>query len=285
MTSVRTVLGDVDPATLGVTDAHDHLFLRSQLLPGQELADEAAALVVLRELGAAGGQTLVQWTPYGMGRRRSALPELSRTSGIQVVAATGLHRAEHYAELPEDLAELFVSELTTGRVRAGLIKVSSSFHGVDDHARRTMTAAATAHLATGAPIAVHLEAGTGGLATMELLTGLGVPPERVILGHVGRFPDPAGQLALARIGAFLGFDGPSRANHPTDWRLRDGLTALADAGHADQLLIGGDTTTAAARLAPGPAWLLTTLRPSLDGALAERMFVRNPAAAFAADWR
>ena len=36
---VRTVLGDLDPAGLGVCDAHDHLFLRSPQLPGQELAD------------------------------------------------------------------------------------------------------------------------------------------------------------------------------------------------------------------------------------------------------
>ncbi|MYX99604.1 phosphotriesterase, partial [Streptomyces sp. SID486] len=43
MTQVRTVLGDVRPQDLGVCDAHDHLFLRSPQLPGQELDDARAA--------------------------------------------------------------------------------------------------------------------------------------------------------------------------------------------------------------------------------------------------
>ncbi|MGW4278117.1 phosphotriesterase, partial [Streptomyces seoulensis] len=39
MSAVRTVLGDLPPAELGVTDSHDHLFFRSPRLPGQELDD------------------------------------------------------------------------------------------------------------------------------------------------------------------------------------------------------------------------------------------------------
>jgi predicted metal-dependent phosphotriesterase family hydrolase len=41
---VRTVLGDVVPEELGVTDSHDHLFVKSAVLPGRELDDEDAAL-------------------------------------------------------------------------------------------------------------------------------------------------------------------------------------------------------------------------------------------------
>ncbi|TSB30101.1 hypothetical protein FNJ62_08440 [Streptomyces benahoarensis] len=51
----------------------------------------------------------------------------------------------------------------------------------------------------------------------------------------------------AETGAFLAFDGPSRAHHATDRRLPDALRSLADAGHGAQLLLGGDTTTAGAR--------------------------------------
>jgi predicted metal-dependent phosphotriesterase family hydrolase len=40
--SVRTVLGDVPAADLGVCDAHDHLFFRSVQLAGQELDDADA---------------------------------------------------------------------------------------------------------------------------------------------------------------------------------------------------------------------------------------------------
>jgi phosphotriesterase-related protein len=196
------------------------------------------------------------------------------------------------------LADLFVAELTRGMdggsaPRAGMIKVAGGFHGLDGHARQVMVAAARAYHETGAPIGVHLELGTAALDVLDLLCGdLGVPPARVILGHLNRSPDPRVQRKAAEAGAFLAFDGPSRANHATDWRLLDSLVALVDAGHAGQLLLGGDTTTAAARAAtdggPGMPFLLRVLRPAIAGelgeAVAEKIFVANPARAFQVDW-
>lgn len=163
--TVRTVLRDVLPEELGVCDAHEHLFFASPRLPGQELRDASGARAELAAFRAQGGTSVVQWTPYGLGRRAADLPPLARDTGVHVIAATGLHQAEHYApelltELRRRLAEVFVSELTAGigtsGVRAGLIKVAGGFHALDAHARWTMTAAAEAHHATGAPIAVHL---------------------------------------------------------------------------------------------------------------------------------
>ena len=300
--TVRTVLGDVAPEALGVCDAHDHLFLTSPQLPGQELDSAAQAARELAAFRAVGGQSLVQWTPHGMGRHAGELPELSRTTGVRVVAATGLHQAAHYTpELlhrlrAEGLAEVFVRELTKGigdtDVRAGLIKVAGGFHGLDAHARWTMDAAADAHRATGAPISVHLELGTGALDVLDMLCGeLGVPPGRVILGHLNRSPDLAVHRQAAEAGAYLAFDGPSRAHHATDWRMPDAVRALAEAGFADQVLLGGDTTTAGARSVdggPGLPYLLRSVRPRLELAvgagLVERMFGANPARAFAVDW-
>ncbi|WSB37253.1 phosphotriesterase [Streptomyces scopuliridis] len=288
--TVRTVLGEVDPAELGICDAHDHLFLRSPMLPGQELADPDAAAGRLREFRALGGRAVVQWTPYGMGRRPAELAALSRAERVHVVAATGLHQAAHYDRATlrsagEDPAELFVTEMTDGiagtGVRAGLIKVAGAFHGIDAHARRTMGAAARAHHRTGAPIAVHLELGTGALDVLDLLCGeLEVPPERVILGHLGRSPDQVIQRMAAESGAYLAFDGPSRAHHATDWRLPEQLAVLAVAGFGDRLLLGGDTTVPET---PGMAYLLRRLRPRLEVTLGERMveriLVANPARA------
>ncbi|MER5784208.1 phosphotriesterase [Streptomyces mobaraensis] len=291
---VRTVLGDVPADMLGTVDAHDHLFIRSPMLPGQELDDPAAAEAELRAFAAAGGTTVVQWTPRGMGRRAADVVAASRATGVHVVMATGMHQAVHYTPPPtpaelDALADEFIADLTSAPVRAGLVKVAGGFHGIDEHARRTMTAAAEAHHATGAPVAVHLELGTAPLEVLDLLCGtLGMPPTAVVLGHLGRCPDVRVQREAARTGAFLAFDGPSRAHHATDWRLFDQLAALADAGHAGQLLLGGDTTTAAARAVdggPGMPYLLRVLRPRLirefGEELADRVFVRNPARAFA----
>lgn len=308
---IRTVLGDVAPEEFGVCDAHDHLFLRSPQLAGQELDDPAAATAELRAFAALGGRSVVQWTPFGMGRRAGRLGEVSRAAGVHIVAATGLHQREHVgATLTERvrgrLTELFIGELTrglrndddpdgpNGTARAGMIKVAGAFHGVDAHARHVMKAAAEAHHATGAPIGVHLEAGTAALDVLDLLCDwLGVPPERVLLAHLNRSPDTRVHRQAAEAGAYLVFDGPSRAHHATDGRLLDTLAALCEAGHAGQLLLGGDTTTAVGRAAggegPGMPFLLSGLRPRIERELGTRVataiFVDNPARAYAVPWK
>ena len=305
---IRTVLGDVPAGDLGVCDAHDHLFFRSAQLPGQELADADAAVGELRAFAALGGRAVVQWTPFGLGRRADQLAAVSRTADVAVVAATGLHQAAHYADqtLVQDvlprLADLFTEELTTGMrpdpgtpadagplPRAGMIKVAGNFHHLDAHARQTMIAAAEAHHATGAPIGVHHEPGTAAADVAELLCGqLQVPSDKVILGHLNRLPDSYLQRQVAETGAFLAFDGPSRANHATDWRLHECLAELVRHGHEDQIVIGGDTTTASARSStgggPGLPYLLRVLRPRLAAELGEQVaakfFTVNPPRAF-----
>ncbi|MFF7891765.1 phosphotriesterase [Streptomyces sp. NPDC007907] len=302
MSAVRTVLGDVAPSDLGVCDAHDHLFFGGPRLPGQELRSVAAARAELVAFREQGGGTVVQWTPYGLGRRAADLPPLSRETGVHVVAATGLHQAVHYDEdtlagLRGRLAEVFVSELTEGigtsGVRAGLVKVAGGFHALDAHARWTMTAAAEAHHATGATITVHLEMGTGALDVLDLLCGKsGVPPHRVVLGHLNRSPDLVVHRQAAEYGCYLAFDGPSLAHHATDWRMPEAVRALADAGFGDRVLLGADTTTAAARSVdggPGMPCLLRRVRPRLAHAvgeeLVERILTENPGRAFGTEWR
>lgn len=300
---IRTVLGDIAPDELGVTDSHDHLFFAAASLPGQELDDVAAAEAELKAFGAAGGQALVQWTPMGLGRKAEHLAGLSEAAGVHVVAATGLHQARHYrpdtlSPLVSGLAERFIAEISEGirrdedpdgaplAVRAGLVKVAGGFHQVDRHAAMTFEAAVAAHQATGATIAVHLEGGTHPLGVLTALEG--VPASSIILGHLNRFPDLGPHREAAEAGAFLGFDGPSRGNHATDWRLFDCLAALVEAGHAGRILLGGDTTSAAARASsgggPGIPFLLTDVRARVvrdfGADVADAFFQRNPARAF-----
>jgi predicted metal-dependent phosphotriesterase family hydrolase len=306
VSAVRTVLGDIGPAALGVCDAHDHLFLRSPALPGPALDDPAEAAGRLDGFRALGGGALAQWTPFGMGRKVAEVVAASRATGVHVVAATGLHQEVHYD--PEvlrrlrggdGLAAFFVAELTEGMiadddpdgarstVRAGMIKVAGVFHALDGHTRWVMTAAAQAHHATGAPIGIHHELGTAAVDVFGLLHGeLGVPARSLLLGHLNRFPDPGVHRELAAAGAYLAFDGPSRAHHATDAWLVDSLVALAAAGHTEQLLLGADTTSPGA--GPGAPYLLRTLRPRLTRELgesaADTVFRVNPSRALSAPW-
>ena len=110
-----------------------------------------------------------------------------------------------------------------------------------------------------------------------------------MLGHLNRNPDAGLHLELARSGAFLAYDGPSRANHATDWRLFEMLHRMAGEGALGQVLLGADTTTRSATTAagggPGMKGLMERTRArlhrELGPAAAAEVFVHNPARAFA----
>jgi predicted metal-dependent phosphotriesterase family hydrolase len=91
---VRTVLGDIDPAELGVTYAHEHLVIDGgrpvQLEPDFELPDVD---LMVTEVGPAmelGLGAAIDAMPCDCGRSALKLGELSRRTGLHIVAPTGL---------------------------------------------------------------------------------------------------------------------------------------------------------------------------------------------------
>lgn len=289
--SVRTVLGDIPSDQLGVTNSHDHLFFRTPALPGQELDDVRAATAEAQAFVAAGGRTVVQWTPRGLNRRRADLAAIATATGLHIVAASGRHRALHHdpeevRRTADDLAGLFVDDITSTTHPCGLVKIGTGYHHLDMFERVSLEAAAVAHTLTGVPVAIHLELGSAGDLVLAELSKNGVPSTSTVLGHVGRHPEDGYLLELAGSGAFLCFDGPSRANHPTDWRTPDLIELLATRGHLHQVLVGGDTTTAAARSVtsgPGMPGLLHRFRHTITRRIGDDAWdtiaVTNPARA------
>ena len=290
---VRPVLGDIGPAELGPCDAHEHLFLDTPAQPGEEFLDVGKAIEEAQTLADAGARSVVDWTPLGLGRDLDGLERVSRATGLHVVAATGLHRDAHYAAddpfrtTPFDaLAERFVTELGE---RCGIVKVGASYHHVTPFEATAFEAAAAAHERTGAPVCVHTQHGTMGSALVERLAGLGVPPASVVLAHVDRNPDAGEHAETAATGATLQLDGPGRTKYWPDSTILRLLGDLAQAGHADRLLVGGDTGRRNMLRAygggPGLDYVFARFKPRLErelGAeLSERIFVSNPARAFA----
>ena len=115
---IRTVLGDIDPALLGATNYHEHLFQVSPLLPGDELDDEALSGAEAEGLRDSGFAAMVDATPFGIGRDPEAVARISAATGLHIVATTGRHREAHYAtEHPtrtwgiDALAALFVRDI------------------------------------------------------------------------------------------------------------------------------------------------------------------------------
>lgn len=297
---IRTVTGDIAPAALGACDAHEHLFLRTPLQPGDDFLDVDRSSQEAHTLADAGGQALADWTPLGLGRDPQGLVEVSRRTGLHLIAATGLHRDAHYvADDPfravpaAELADRFTHEITQGMddtpIRAGMIKAGASYHLVTPFEAGVLEAAAQAHLRTGAPIGVHTQHGTHGQALVQMLIGQGVPADRVILAHVDRNPDAGEHAETAAMGAWLQLDGPGRTKYYPDSTLLAFIDELAHRGFADRLLLGGDTGRATMMRAygggPGLDYLFARFRPRLTRELgvelAEQLFVVNPARAFA----
>ena len=185
---LMTVTGPLSPADLGVTDAHDHLFLRTPETPGQELEDVDAAIAEVREAVGANLGTIVEMTPIGLGRRPAGLRAVAEATGVPVIGATGFHRDAHYPadhwvhDAPvEVLADRIIADLERGmHPRTGRIRPSRSTRRGPARSRaapRTTTSrvrAAAARgdghaAATGAAILVHTEIGTAGHDIVDLL--------------------------------------------------------------------------------------------------------------------
>jgi phosphotriesterase-related protein len=130
-----------------------------------------------------------------------------------------------------------------------------------------------------------------GLALVERLASLGVPPASVVLAHVDRNPDAGEHAETASTGATLQLDGPGRAKYWPDSTILQLIADLAERGHAERLLLGGDVGRRGMLRAygggPGLDYVFARFKPRLERelgtALAEQIFVTNPARAFAWD--
>jgi phosphotriesterase-related protein len=296
MTVVRTVRGDIEPARMGPTDSHEHLFFVTPLQPGDEMDDLDRAVEEAQTLVDAGGRTLVDWTPLGVGRSPEGLVQVSLATGLHVVGATGVHRDAHYrpddplrALTEEALADRFVSDIAAGTAPSGVIKVGASYHRLQPLERKVFAAAARAHERTGVPVCVHTEHGTMGLGIVEHLLGLGVPPTSVVLAHLDRNPDAGEHAETAATGAWLQLDGPGRAKYWPDSTILRLVADLAEKGLFGQLLLGGDTGRSSTMRSygggPGLDYLFARFKPRLERELGTELsrliFVDNPARAFA----
>lgn len=295
---IRTVLGDIVGATDvdGFVYAHEHLIIDSPLIEDRwphillDSVDDAVA--ELEPCFTAGVRLVVDAMPVSAGRDVVRLAEIAQRSGIHVVAVTGLHHDRYYGPLhwtnrvsADTLADLFIADLTNGidrfdytspvvertSHRAGMVKVATSGQTPDARDRRNLSAAAMASVATGAPILTHCEDGWGGVAQVELLTSHGVPASACILSHVDKAGDIAYAVDVADTGAYLELDQNLRqaADGPGARTLAI-ISALVEAGHGEQIVLGTDgarrslwTTHGGA---PGLAWLATGFRQHLESA-------------------
>ena len=281
---VRTVLGDIRPGDLGVTDYHEHLFQVTPVLAGEELDDETASEAEAAQLKAAGANAVVEATPVDLGRRPDAVARIAERTGLHIVHVTGAHRENHYArgsrmlgESVPQLAARFRRELLEGMdgttVRAGVVKAGAGLWSLTEFERRVLTAAGQLTAETGAPLMVHLEHASAAHEVLDALAAEGCPEDRVALAHVDRNPDPGLHLELTSRGAFLGYDGAARHQRWPDSVLVECLAAVVAGGGGGNLLLGGDVARRSRYLAyggmPGLRYLFDRFVPRLRRAVGD----------------
>jgi len=313
MSFIRTVLGDIVPQELGVCYAHEHIVIApsypTEKSPDFLLDDVDLITRELQDLHAAGGRAVVDSMPCDCGRDVLKLAEVSRRSGVHIIAPTGLHLQKYYPHghwgeklSIEELEELWRADIEEGidaldysgplvkrtPHRAGVIKVAGGRDVLSKHERKIFTAAARVQKATGCPILTHCEEGTAGLEQVQVLAEGGADLKHVVLSHMDRNADISAHRQVLEAGANLEYDSAFRWKTKHNPTLELLIELLPQFPH--QLMLGMD----AARRSywksfggsPGLSWLLREFVPQLKerGVSDEsinRIFVENPARAYA----
>lgn len=275
------------------------------LLDNLKLDDTETAVSELLYYKSAGGATLVDITPKGLGRAPEQLREVSRRSGVNIVAATGYYLRETFpsdveTRTAEDLASEMVRDITEGiggtGIRAGIIGEIGLSPEPDEVEVRVHRAAAIAHKETGAAIVIHhCSSGPFVRRLLDFLAGREVDLSRVIISHVDCGSDFNWDYlhSILKAGACASFDNFGW-EHPRDWRLAYSVTDLQRAqavarlvseGFATQLLISSDVSLKMLLCAYGgwgyahvPRNALPYLRfAGLDDRQLDTLFMSNPA--------
>lgn len=310
---IRTVLGDIHPDHLGFCDAHDHVLIRGGLgvarNPDLGIGSVEAAVEEVASYAERGGRAIVDAMPVDCGRWPAGLVAVSQRTGVHIVATTGFHTPQYYGDdhwsyaYDEDrITDLLIAEVREGmdagsyggpvvsrlEARAGLVKVASELNRIAPITAKLMRAAAGCHLATGAPVLTHAERGTMALEQVALLGSLGVEPSAILVSHVDRNHDRGLHAELAATGAYLIYDGPSRAKYHTPGEVAELIQVAVEAGARTRVLLGLDLALRSYRTAyggsPGFGFLHDTFLPVLrshgfDDATVRFFTTTNPARA------
>jgi len=239
MRIVRTVLGDIESGRLGLTYVHEHLILDSPIVaetfPHIYLPSVEEAVAEAETCREAGVTTMVDAMPYGR-RYLEKLREVSRRTGMQIVAATGLHTEKYYPDDTVVESARFSAAVAAG---CGVFKAATGPEGINSRALRLFTAMAETHLETGVPIITHCEDGHGAQAQVELLEALDVPLDRVVISHTDKVADPVYHRDILQTGVNLEYDQALRqaAGNQTTPEL---LASMIEEGFLSQLMLGTD---------------------------------------------
>ena len=286
---VQTVTGLIPPEDVGVALLHEHLhILGGNLLkvhgygthdastafdhvtaaecrwnPGAsevnyQFDDRDAILSDLVDAASVGVRTIVDVTPIELGRNPESLQRYAQDSGLNVVMGTGHYlEATHRLVLSPGREENQTFERILGEAADGIRGVFPGIIGeigTSDPPTASELAvlrgATRAATHTGMSLSIHLHPwGFNGDLVSNVVQDAGLPPERLILGHMNTAASaPSHLVDLLRRQVVLGFDlfgfdhsllGVGR--YPPSDDLVAGVVAdLVERGFVDQIVLSQD---------------------------------------------
>lgn len=258
----RTVTGPLATRELGVVLPHEHLIFNVSVHSGQ--ADNTCddRELISREVTRfieAGGGTICDVTPEGLGRDPAALREISAAAGLPIVSGLGLYTRDVFPAEVRDASRQSLADYLKRRAeetRAGIIGEIASKNAerpdwegyqMAEHEVELFQAAAETQRSTGLAITTHASLGRAGVAQLRVLEAAGANLERVIVGHCDAHLhedaaiDHAYYDQLLGFGATLEFDlfgweelGPDRIRFQR-------IAELCERGSQGRVLLSTDT--------------------------------------------
>lgn len=227
MKMINTVLGPIPENQLGVIAPHEHFFIdttfeaippataeelelfnspvsmqnidvlrRNPFLVKDNMLLEDLDTIVYEVSRAkkAGVDTIVDLTNIGIQRDLKKIQEVSRRTGVNVIAGSGLYTGitipEPYRSMSaEALAREMIFEIQHGDpetgIKPGVIGEIGTSAQLDEIEIKGLRSAAWANLETGLPIYIHTYPWTrASLDAIKLLTDEGVKPEQICICHL-----------------------------------------------------------------------------------------------------
>lgn len=268
--SVNTVLGAVPSDDLGIVAVHEALL---SVVPGAQYAPDVtidraevfdALVAKLSDFRSHGGGTIVDSTGMFHGRDLKLYEALSRTTGVHIVASTGMGPEEMlggYFLTPqtnpptpwpaEKFADLFSKEVAEGmvvprverRAAAGLVTTAAARDGMTATEESLFRGAARTALSTGIPASIRY--GADALHDLDVVLNEGLTADRVLVGDLDRrdasFPRVA--FEVAGRGAYVGLDHVGLnddGRYVTDRERADLVVGLIGAGYRNRIVLSSN---------------------------------------------
>ena len=259
---VISVQGPLHYDCLGITDAHNHMWIDA--VTGVDsnvpvLNQFNSILKELVEYREKGGGTLLDCQPEGCGRNGKQLLALSTASGVNLIACTGFHRKKYYPQnywlwraKAQKVCDFMCSELEKGLfetletespVRAGFIKIALEATWAECP-QEALEGAASAALKSKALMEIHTEKGALAEKACIYFTDLGLSPAQLVLCHMDKRPDAGLHKELARLGVLLEYDTFYRPKYNPSEKLWPLIEQMVKAGFSDRVALATDMAEA-----------------------------------------